>query len=91
MGRYFPQFQHSVIVKMAVPETQSTQQPGTEEQNAPVHTNFQSGKKLFGREFYNSLGSPKHIVAPMVDRSEFVIHFPVLETFELWIVGLTVS
>ncbi|KAL2366857.1 hypothetical protein RJZ56_000189 [Blastomyces dermatitidis] len=28
-------------------------------------------KKLFGREFYESLGSPKMILAPMVDRSEF--------------------
>ncbi|KLJ07631.1 tRNA-dihydrouridine synthase 1, partial [Blastomyces silverae] len=30
-----------------------------------------TGKKLFGREFYESLGSPKMILAPMVDRSEF--------------------
>ncbi|KAJ5162041.1 tRNA-dihydrouridine(16/17) synthase [Penicillium capsulatum] len=27
--------------------------------------------KLLGRQFYESIGSPKYIVAPMVDRSEF--------------------
>jgi hypothetical protein len=29
-------------------------------------------EKLTGRAFYKSLGSPKMVVAPMVDRSEFV-------------------
>jgi hypothetical protein len=29
-------------------------------------------QKLHGRAFYESIGSPKMIVAPMVDRSEFV-------------------
>ena len=29
-------------------------------------------KKLTGRAFYESLGSPKMILAPMVDQSEFV-------------------
>ena len=33
--------------------------------------------KLHGRAFYESIGSPKLILAPMVDRSEFVsTHFP---------------
>lgn len=28
--------------------------------------------KIRGRAFYESIGSPKYIVAPMVDQSEFV-------------------
>jgi tRNA-dihydrouridine synthase 1 len=28
--------------------------------------------KLHGRAFYEAIGSPKHILAPMVDQSEFV-------------------
>lgn len=28
--------------------------------------------KLAGRAFYESLGSPRYILAPMVDQSEFV-------------------
>ena len=30
-------------------------------------------KKLHGRAFYESLGSPRFVLAPMVDQSEFVI------------------
>lgn len=29
-------------------------------------------RKLFGRAFYESIGSPKMVLAPMVDQSEFV-------------------
>jgi tRNA-dihydrouridine synthase 1 len=39
-----------------------------------VDTPVQSGlrPKLHGRAFYESIGSPKYIIAPMVDASEFV-------------------
>jgi len=32
-----------------------------------------TAKKLHGRAFYESIGSPKFILAPMVDQSEFVL------------------
>ncbi len=31
-----------------------------------------NAKKLHGRAFYESLGSPRFVLAPMVDQSEFV-------------------
>ena len=34
-------------------------------------------EKLSGRAFYESIGSPKIVLAPMVDRSEFVGSCPV--------------
>lgn len=34
--------------------------------------------KIRGRAFYESIGSPKYIVAPMVDQSEFVSALSVL-------------
>jgi tRNA-dihydrouridine synthase 1 len=30
--------------------------------------------RIRGRAFYESIGSPKYVVAPMVDQSEFVRH-----------------
>lgn len=47
--------------------------PDTISQNGPAETSAPvPNKKLQGRQFYESIGSPKYIVAPMVDRSEFV-------------------
>jgi tRNA-dihydrouridine synthase 1 len=43
-------------------------------------------KKLHGRAFYESIGSPKYVIAPMVDQSEFVsliTHAPCSENFSL--------
>ncbi|KAJ5998065.1 hypothetical protein N7499_005555 [Penicillium canescens] len=45
-------------------------------ENPPQHNEQSSApatqkEKLFGRKFYESIGSPKYVVAPMVDRSEF--------------------
>ncbi|GKZ37315.1 hypothetical protein AbraIFM66950_008801 [Aspergillus brasiliensis] len=56
---------------MAVPETQPAPQGSVADQNAPVAAPAEQRKKLLGRQFYESIGSPKYIIAPMVDRSEF--------------------
>ncbi|TID17697.1 hypothetical protein E2P81_ATG10673 [Venturia nashicola] len=37
----------------------------------PLAAQNGTGRKLHGREFYQSIGSPKVILAPMVDQSEF--------------------
>lgn len=46
----------------------------TAEAPSPMGTARKPGSKpkLHGRAFYESLGSPKFVVAPMVDQSEFV-------------------
>lgn len=54
---------------MAVPDATPAVSNGTEP--AAQQPEFPR-KKLHGREFYESIGCPKHIVAPMVDRSEYV-------------------
>lgn len=41
--------------------------------SSPSATDTKLGKpKLHGRAFYDSIGSPKFVLAPMVDQSEFV-------------------
>ncbi|CAK7202653.1 tRNA dihydrouridine synthase [Sporothrix eucalyptigena] len=45
--------------------------PAVEAAQAPADTSNGRRKKLHGRAFYESIGSPKHVVAPMVDQSEF--------------------
>jgi tRNA-dihydrouridine synthase 1 len=49
----------------------SEPQPSTTTSNsAPAASS--APKKLHGRAFYESIGSPKFVLAPMVDQSEFV-------------------
>ena len=43
------------------------------------HASTNKRRKLTGRAFYQSLGSPKMILAPMVDQSEFVCWFSSLK------------
>lgn len=53
---------------MAVDTESATPGPSSE---APAKK-----RKLIGREFYESIGSPKTIVAPMVEQSEYVCRSP---------------
>jgi tRNA-dihydrouridine synthase 1 len=46
-------------------------QGGAVESNGVAHTDGKQ-TKLHGRAFYESIGSPKLVLAPMVEQSEFV-------------------
>ncbi|RAK78451.1 tRNA-dihydrouridine synthase family protein [Aspergillus fijiensis CBS 313.89] len=56
---------------MATSETAPAPQNSAADQNAPTTLTSEPKTKLLGRDFYKSIGSPKYIIAPMVDRSEF--------------------
>lgn len=50
----------------------SSTSSSTMNENGPGSATATLSRKLHGRAFYESIGSPKFILAPMVDQSEFV-------------------
>ncbi len=62
MASTLTQQQSSAVAAAAVAATPET----------PPAPQAAKPKKLHGRAFYESIGSPKFILAPMVDQSEFV-------------------
>lgn len=50
----------------------------------PVELKLTPKHKLHGRAFYESIGSPKFVVAPMVDQSEFVRAASLDDTSTRW-------
>ena len=73
-ARYKVSFWSRIIASMTNSQIMST----ANEPPTPASTHPPSParrRKLSGRAFYESLGSPKMILAPMVDQSEFVRYF----------------
>lgn len=64
--------QHRNMGSEAVVETQWNGLNGGEGVGVPSAANPRKRVKLHGRAFYESIGSPKLILAPMVEQSEFV-------------------
>ena len=52
--------------------TGSISSPATLQNDIPSSLTPPRKEKLHGRAFYESIGSPKFVLAPMVDQSEFV-------------------
>jgi len=73
--RYF--FRVTAVIKLDFQN-----KPAAVRNMATLSTAGDQGRKLFGRAFYKSIGSPKVIIAPMVDQSEFVSFTPLSRTLE---------
>lgn len=58
-------------LKLGLPSPAHGLLPFTKPSRYSFATVADMAPKLHGRAFYESIGSPKHIVAPMVDQSEF--------------------
>jgi hypothetical protein len=57
---------------MTAPLQSTALQSGSSNGTAQAQALGSTKPKLAGRAFYESIGSPKYILAPMVDQSEFV-------------------
>jgi hypothetical protein len=66
-------FQNQVR-KMAVTSSVLSEEARFQMAETPAQIPVLSHKKLHGRAFYESIGSPTVVLAPMVDQSEFVGH-----------------
>jgi hypothetical protein len=71
-GKSTPWFSKLVLLVSTTASRMEQSQALLVQQENNMGPNSNHGRKLFGREFYQSIGSPKYIMAPMVDRSEFV-------------------